>query len=269
MHSGDISSAKGYLYTSDRRVVGTITNNYSISLMPGNYYFETTNNYKSIYSIRAIVTDVVETVHQIDSLKSYTQITGSAQLQPQYVGKIKYLGEFIVYKFTLTETTDVAFYQNNTFEFYDSMNNRIDILNLSDRFVYRLKAGDYFVRVTYPSYYNESHFPVDYTLVLFKFTGGGADTSVYPFIEEIPLGFQGMTSTIDYSGDYDGYNFTLTETTRISIMSSYSAKLLFNNRIIDYSVDHEEYTLEPGTYTIMCNTYQPTWTVRVMIKTWD
>jgi len=229
MVSGDLNDAEGYLYRVDGSSFATIRHNDSVILMPGSYYYRSSNDFVSVYSIRAVTTAVIETAHHIDFLESYNQITGSPQLQPKFSGTIHYFGEFIIYYFTLTEKKDIVFFQDNMFELYDSMSNRIDIVNLSNRFVYRLEAGDYFIIVTHPEYYTEDFFPVDYAL----------------------------------------YTFTLTKTTKISILSSYRAQLLKDNRIIDSSIENEEKTLEAGTYTIMCNTYYPTWTVRVMIKDSD
>jgi hypothetical protein len=266
MVSGSINDVEGYLYSADGRSFATVRHNDSVILMPGLYYYQSSNIDVSIYSIRAVTSTIIETVHQIDVLETYNQITGSPQLQPKFTGTINYKNEFIIYYFTLTETKDIAFFQNNMFELYDSMSHRIDIVNLSNRFVYRLEAGDYFIIVTHPDYYTEDLFPLDYSLTLYIFNGGGEDTSVFPFLEKIPFGFDGKTSTMDYTGDYDGYTFTLTRTTTVSIVSSYRAQLIKDNRIIDSSIENQEMTLEAGTYMIICSTYHPTWTVRVMLK---
>ncbi len=266
MVSGSLNDVEGYLYHSDGTSFATIRHNDSVILMPGSYYYSSSNYNVSVYSIKAVKSDIVETSHHIDFLETYNQITGSPQLQPKISGTINYKNEFIVYYFTLAETKDIVFFQNNMFELYDSMSNRLDIVNLSNRFVYRLEAGDYFIVVTHPNYYTEDFFPFDYSLTLYIFNGGGEDTSVYPFFEVIPFGFEGKTATMDYSGDYDGYTFTLTKTTTVSIVSSYRAQLIKDNRIIYSSVENQEMTLEAGTYVIICSTYHPTWTVRVMIK---
>jgi hypothetical protein len=148
------------------------------------------------------------------------------------------------------------------FALYDSMGNRMDIANYSGLFIYRLLPGDYFITITPPNYYTETYFPVSYTLTLFKFTGSGSDTSVFPFLEEIRVGTR-KTSTVDYPRDIDGFTFTLTETTTIRIMSNYEAFLVYNNRIIGSRIEDKEYTLEAGTYTVLCQA-KDTWSVRVM-----
>jgi hypothetical protein len=145
------------------------------------------------------------------------------------------------------------------------MSNRIDIKRLSTRFVYRLEAGDYFVRVNFQSYYSSLSFPVDYSLILFIFNGGTGDTSVYPFDEVVPFGIEGKTATMDYSGDYDGYTFTLTETQQVSFFTTDTAILLKDNLIYNSSLNSGIKTLPAGNYTIMCNTYRETWTIHVRI----
>lgn len=265
MMSGTLSDVKGSLYKVDGIGSKSIGHNDSVNLMPGFYYFKSSNTHASIYSVRTVIKDIVETAHQIDFLQSYDQFVGSPQQQPKFLGSINHLGEFVIYYFTLDETKDIMFFQDSKFELYDSMSNRIDIINQSERFIYRLEAGDYFIVVTYPDYYTESNFPVNYTLILYEFTGGGQDTSVYPFNEVIPFGHSGKTSTRDYDGDYDGYTFTLTKAYKTTIISSYDAVLIKDNRIIKRSIVKEDLILDAGTYIVMCKTYQPTWTVRVII----
>jgi len=265
MSSGDIEDGKGALFRSNGTFVCSIKNNHSISLIPGSYYYRSSNHYDTVYSIRYQVSDFIGTTHQIDSLQSYDKLTGNLFSFPRYEGQIQHLGEFIEYKFTLFHTTDVLFYQNERFELYDSMNNRVDILQQVNKFVYRLQPGDYFVTVNPPSYYTADNFPVDYLLILYEFTGGGADTSVYPFVEEVPIGFYLTESTMDYTGDYDGYNFTLEKTSTVHIFSTETAQLIRNNRIIYSNVGGGQITLEAGTYTIMCRSYEPIWTVAVRI----
>ena len=266
MSSGDIEEVSGMLYKENGTLIGRITDNRSVALIPGKYYFKTSNDYDSIYNVRTVISDAVETVNHIDSLQSHNLLTGDLSSFPQFNGNIQYIGEYVLYYFTLSETTDVALRQDNiTYRLYDPNGNRIDIDNLSGMFVYRLHAGEYFIIVIPPMNSTESHFPIDYSLVLFMFTGSGSDTSVYPFVEEIPFGFTGKTSTMDYTGDYDGYSFTLTETTTISISSSDNAILIRGHQIIYSQIENRELTLEAGTYTIMCNTNEPTWTVSVSI----
>ena len=268
MSSGDIEEAGGGIYKEDGTAVQGVANNQSVPLMPGNYYYVSSNYQESIYSIRYVISDVIETSHHIDSIQSHAVLTGNLFSYPQYTGTIMHLDEYIVYYFTLLETTDITFYQKDKmFELYDSSNNRIDIANISGLFVYRLDAGDYYITVSHPDYYTEYNFPVDYSLILFKFTGGGEDISVYPFVQEITLGWGFNEATMDYTGDYDGFNFTLTKTEKVSIYSTDTAILLKGNRIWYSSVDRKEVTLEAGTYTIMCKTHNSKWTVSVRVVT--
>ena len=266
MSSGDIEEVSGMLYKENGTLIGHITDNRSVALIPGKYYFKTTNNYDSIYSVRTAISDVVETVHHIDSLQSHNLLTGDLSSFPQFKGNIQYIGEYVLYYFILSKTTDIALRQDNVrYSLFDLNGNRIDIDNLSGMFVYRLQAGEYFIIVRPPIHSTESNYPIDYSLILFKFTGGGLDTSVYPFVEEIPFGFTGKTSIMDYARDYDGYRFTLTETTTVSISSSDNAILIRGHQIIYSQIENRELTLDAGTYTIMCNTNEPTWTVSVRI----
>ena len=268
MSSGDIEEVKGVLYRENRTFVSGISNNRTVALMPGNYYFETSNDYDSIYSVRAVISDITETAYHIDSLQSHDVLYGNLSTYPQFNGDIENFGEFVVYYFSLSETTDIALGQSSiTYELYDSTGNRIDIARLSDMFVYRLPAGDYSIIVIPPVYFTEDNFPMDYSLILFKFTGGGLDTSVYPFVEEITLGWGFTEATMDFTGDYDGYNFTLTKTETVYIYSTERAILLQGNKILFSGIERKEVTLEAGTYTIMCNTYNPRWTFSVRVVT--
>lgn len=263
--SGELDEVGGTIYRSGNSQGINIQHNTSLVLMPGSYYFKSFNDHLATYSIRAITQDIIETSYYIDSLETYYTVTGNLLEPPRFTGQINYDGEFIIYYFTLTETQDICFYGDNKFELYDSMSNRIDIKRLSTRFVYRLEAGDYFVRVNFQSYYSSHSFPVDYSLILFIFNGGAGDTSVYPFDEVVPFGIEGKTATMDYPGDYDGYIFTLTETQQVSFFTTDTAILLKDNLIYYSSLNSGIKTLPAGTYTVMCNTYYDTWTIHVRI----
>ncbi|MDG0888332.1 hypothetical protein [Paracholeplasma manati] len=233
--------------------------NHTITFIPGQYYFESTNTTLMIYRVR--MTEIPQDVTIIETvLASFPQLYGD--LSEEHFKRGKYLRgtQWIMYHFELTQTTDVAFMDDYNQWLLNEEYERINIYGLRDMMTYRLNPGHYYAITFLPSGIDEMYLPYDYLMRIYTFTGGKNDDSVYNNFETIQLPIFYKTFNQNYINDYDGFKFILTERTDVTLSNNTSdAILLKNGALYKRNISIKTYTLEPGEYTFMCNFNKPTW----------
>lgn len=230
----------------------------TITLIPGTYFFVSTNSRLMIYRLRMM--DVPSDVTIIETtLASYQHLYGD--LGEEHLRRGKYLRgtQWIMYHFEITKTTDVAFEDNFNQWLLNEDYEIISIYGLRDRMVYRLNPGHYYAATFFPSDVNEMYLPYDYLMRIYTFTGGKYDDSVNDFeLVQLPIHYKLFYQ--NYQNDYDGFKFVLTERTSITLSNNTTdAILLKDGRLFKRNISIETYILEPGEYTFMCNYNKPTW----------
>lgn len=244
------------------------TKNNQITLLPGTYYYESTN-YSGLLMYRIRLVDLEEDITLIETtLSPYNQLYGDYVEANHRKGKYVRDTEWIMYHFELTKITDVAFEDYNNQWLLNDRFEKVHIDGLFDLMSYRLNPGHYYAATFFPPEMSQANLPLNYTLEIFEFTGGKYDDSVYPNFKtlSIPLYYESFNR--NYPNDFDGLNFILTEATTVSLMSSdWGAVLLKNGVTIYNNFETKTVLLQPGVYTFMCKTDDDKWTAIVSIVT--
>lgn len=233
--------------------------NHTITLIPGTYYFESTNSIIMIYRVRMI--EIPQDVTIIETtLASYPHLYGD--LSEEHFRRGKYLRgtQWIMYHFEVTQVTDVAFEDNYNQWLLNENHERISIYGLRAMTSYRLNPGHYYAVTFLPSDIDEMYLPYDYLMRIYTFTGGKYDDSVYNNYETVQLPIHYKLFYQNHQNDYDGFKFVLTERTSITLSNNTNdAILLKDGMLFKRNISIETYILEPGEYTFMCNYTKPTW----------
>ncbi|PKK88200.1 MAG: hypothetical protein CVV62_02150 [Tenericutes bacterium HGW-Tenericutes-7] len=201
------------------------------------------------------------TRHTIAELESYDKLYGRLSEIPHISGAMQFKGEYIIYDFSLSIETDIMFTNHENFTLYDSNHRLISIGLRSGYMVYRLLPGDYYVRVTFPDYYEDSFYPAEYVFMLNIFTEQAEDDSIYPYFDLIEFSNQFIETRSNYLNDTDGYRFILSEPTQIHLYTNSTVSLIKDNKLYNSSMYSGDYNLPAGTYDILCSSHQNIWTM--------
>lgn len=265
---GLVSNAKGNLLDINGKVISSIGNQSSLVLMPGTYYYETSNLESVTYSIYYETDEVGITKLAITSIGQTSEYVGmSLSEMPHLDITFQQKGDVVIGTFELLETKAVIFGSSQDYSLYDESGHPINLLGMSGAyFMYQLQAGKYMIKITHPTYLNSYSFPYDVLVPFAIFTGGTSDDSTYGNYQNIPFGLQGIVTKYDYLGDQDGVTFTLLETKTVTIFSNSDAYLYLGTQLIERHFEQITITLEAGTYTLISSGYPEDWQISVVLQ---
>ncbi len=260
--NGKLYDENGVLIIDQLSNIGEYSN-YRYFLLPGTYYYATSNTYTAVYRIKytKFIPNIVN--HETIELSGYHEITRVYDENRFFEGVQSSKYQRNLYQVVLDSDQYIVHSSHIIIDIFDSENKKVDFIsnNLEDDLVTTfLKSGTYTISVKIKLYRPESYYPFNYAFVFYSLTGITTDDSVNPNYQLLNINTQG-TRVSNYLNDIDGFKIVITERNSYLFTSTTDFTLILNNSTYDSRLGSESLIhLEPGIYHVVnYEGYTGTW----------